>query len=188
MSREISLPLQSIFWSQDDHTIKRSLLMLVGVLVLAFSAQLSIPLTPVPLTFESATVILIGMAYGPRYGTYVVAAYLFAGATGLPVFADFSGGIIKFFGPTGGYLLGFLPAAWLSGYLAQHGFAKNSLTSFVAGCFGVSIIFASGVLYLAHLIGWEKAIAFGLMPFIASEIIKLVAVSFFIPKLWQQQQ
>jgi len=180
-----SIPMQSIFWTQHSHFLKRMSLLLGGVVVLALASQLSIPLQPVPLTFQSATVILIGMAYGPRYGASVVAAYLLAGACGLPVFANFSFGIDKFFGPTGGYLIGFLPAAWFSGYLAQKGFAKNIFLSFMTACLGASVIFLLGVTQLASLMGWHQALMLGVAPFIISETIKLLCVACVIPKLWK---
>lgn len=180
-------PLQSIFWPKDHSLVKQTLLILFGVFILALASQLSIPLLPVPLTFQSATVVLIGMAYGPRYGSYVVGAYLLAGLCGIPVFADFSSGLVQFSGPTMGYLIGFLPAAWLSGYLAQKGFAKNIPSSFLAACMGVSIIFTLGVGVLSQSIGFENAIKFGLLPFVFSEMIKLIAVACLIPRLWKSQ-
>src|SRR5579885_144824 len=183
----LSSPMQSIFWPKDNSLVKQALLILAGVLVLAIASQLSIPLKPIPLTFQSATVILIGMAYGPRNGSYVVVAYLLAGLFGIPVFADFSAGLSKLFGPSMGYLFGFLPAAFLSGYLAQKGWARNILSSLAAACLGVSVIFILGVAALAKFIGWESAIELGLMPFIVTEPIKLVAVSLVIPRLWQKK-
>ena len=187
MNRSLFLnaPLQSVFWSNQDTVLKHTLLILVGVFVLAFSAQLVIPLQPVPLTFQSATVILIGMTYGARYGSYTIAAYIFTGLIGLPVFENFSSGIVKFQGPTAGYLFGFLPAAFLSGLLAQYGFAKNIFTSFLVACLGAAVIFACGTFFLARMIGWDDAIAFGLTPFVLSEVIKLIAVACFVPRLWK---
>src|SRR5579862_8024751 len=106
-SLNIPKPLQSIFWSENNEVIRKIALILAGVLILAASAQLVIPLTPIPLTFQSATVILLAMAYGPRLGTYAVIAYLALGIGGLPIFESFSFGLAKLTGPTAGYLLGF---------------------------------------------------------------------------------
>lgn len=181
----LSSPYQSIFWPKNNSFIKQTLLILSGVVLLALASRISIPFVPVPLTFQSATVVLIGMAYGARLGTSVIAAYLIAGFCGLPVFTDPFSGFAALKGPTLGYLLGFLPAAYLSGYLAQKGFAKNRVKSFIAACLGASIIFIFGVSVLAQMIGWEKAIALGFMPFIISEPVKLLAVSLFIPRLWK---
>lgn len=181
-----SAPLQNIFWSREHSLLRQSALILTGVFLLAIASQIIIPLLPVPLTLQSATVILIGMAYGPRHSTYVVACYLLLGCLGMPVFADHSSGIACLSGPTAGYLIGFLPAAWVSGYLAQRGFAKTISGSFIAALIGASIIFAFGVPVLALSVGWHQAIAFGLMPFIISEPIKLFALSTLTPNLWKQ--
>lgn len=180
-------PMQSIFWAKENSLSKQFLLILFGVLILAIASQISIPLKPVPLTFQSTTVILIGMAYGARNGAYVVIAYLLAAICGLPVLEGFSAGIHRLFGPTWGYSFGFLPAAFLSGYLAEKGLAKNIALSFVAAFLGDSIIFGLGLAGLAWYIGWSQAIAFGLMPFVISEPIKLIAVSYFVPRFWKKQ-
>lgn len=176
----------SIFWPRKNSASNRVLLVLAGVCLLAAASQLSIPIEPVPLTFQSMTVVLIGMVYGARYGAYVMTTYLIAGALGLPIFADFSGGIVKLFGPTGGYLAGFLPAAFLSGYLAQKGWAKNVFSSFAVACLGASIIFFFGIAWLAKFVGLQQAITMGLLPFVLSETIKLIAVSLLIPKVWKK--
>lgn len=178
--------LKNIFWHDQASNINKILLLIFGITVLAIASQLSIPFQPVPLTFQSATVILIGMAYGPRHGSLVILGYYLAGICGLPVFADMSFGIQHFFGPTGGYLAGFLPAVFVSGYLAQAGFAKNIFTSFFAAILGASIIFAAGIMYLSQFIGLSQAISLGLLPFIWTEILKLMAVSLFIPGLWKK--
>jgi biotin transport system substrate-specific component len=178
--------LESIFCSRENSLSKQALLILFGVLLLAIVSQLSVPLRPVPLTFQSTTVILIGMAYGARQGSYVVMSYLLAGICGLPVFAHFSSGITEFYGPTSGYLLGFLPAAWFSGYLAQKGFGKNVVSSFVAALLGDCIIFALGLICLAAAIGIQSAIAVGLLPFLLSEPIKLIAVAYCIPRCFKK--
>lgn len=179
-------PMQSLLWPKENHFFKQAFLMITAVIVIAISAQLSIPLQPVPLTFQSTTVILIGMLYGARLGTYAIAAYLLAGLIGLPVYADFSAGIPVFFGPTCGYLISFLPAAFLSGYLAEKGWANTKLKSFVAACLGSCVIFLLGPLMLAQFIGWQKAIAFGITPFILTEPIKLLAISMLIPFIWKK--
>src|SRR5579883_1199956 len=178
-------PMQSIFWPKDHSLIKQLLLIALGVTLLAFASQLSIPLEPVPLTFQSTAVVLIGMAYGARQGAYVIAAYFLAGACGLPIFADFHAGPAVFVGPTGGYLVGLLPAAFLSGYLAQKGWGKHIISSFAAALLGVTLIFCLGLTWLSQSVGWHQAIIFGLMPFVLSETLKLMAVSYVIPKLWK---
>lgn len=183
----LNSPLSNVFWPKQGFLLKQATLILFGVALLAIASQLSIPLQPVPLTFQSVTVVLIGMAYGARGGASVITAYLIAGSCGLPIFADYSTGIEKLFGPTGGYLVGFLPAAWLSGYLAERGLGQKVFSSFIAALLGVSLIFLMGVSYLATFLGWDQAIALGLMPFILSEPVKLIVASFIIPHCWKKQ-
>lgn len=182
-----NMSLQNTLCPQDQTTIKKALMLLFGVILLAAAAQLSIPLQPVPLTFQSTTVVLIGMALGARYGAYTMGAYLLAGFCGLPVFANFSAGPTCFAGPTAGYLIGFLPAAFVSGYLSQKGMAAHWLTSFLAACLSVSIIFIFGIAWLALSVGWQAAFMVGFMPFIISEPIKLIAVAICAPSLWKKQ-
>ncbi len=177
---------KSLCWPKENIFLKQALLVLLGVSILSIVSQLSIPFKPVPLTFQSATVVLIGMAYGSRLGASVILSYFAAGCMGLPVFADYSMGIQHFGGFSGGYLLGFLPAAYLSGLFAERGWAKNRISAFAVALFSASVIFLFGVVQLAHFIGWENAITWGLMPFIYSEFIKLFAVSLIVPNLWKK--
>lgn len=100
--------------------LTKAALIVFGSLLLAVSAQFKIPLYPVPVTGQTLVVLLIGMTYGPRLGGITMAAYLFEGAIGLPVFAGGAAGMAVLFGPTGGYLFGFLLAAVAMGYLADH--------------------------------------------------------------------
>ena len=150
------------------------------------AANVSIPFEPIPFTFETTVVVLIGMVYGARNAAYVISTYYIAGILGLPVFANFGFGFHTFFGPTGGYLLGFLPAAFVSGYLAQRGWAKSILTSFVAAAIGICIIFLAGITTLSQIIGWHQAVMVGIMPFIISEPVKLVVAAVLAPRLWKQ--
>lgn len=174
--------------AQDHTSLRKVLMILAGVLLLTFSAQLSIPFQPVPLTFQTATVMLIGMAFGARYGTTVVAAYLGAGLLGAPVFANATGGLPILFGPTGGYLAGFLPAVWLAGFLTEKGFGRHPLTCFLAALLGTALMFATGIAGLSLYVGMHHAIEFGLMPFIISEPIKLIAVAAMVPRFWRQRE
>src|SRR5690242_18046214 len=105
--------LRSIVWPVQNKLVKQIGLIILGVCFLAGASQLIIPLNPVPLTFQSAAVILLGMLYGSRLATLSVMTYLLAGGLGLPLFAGLSSGLHVFMGPTSGYLIGFIPAAWL---------------------------------------------------------------------------
>lgn len=184
----LNYPLQSLCWPKQNKLIKNTLLVLTGVLVLALASQLAIPLKPVPLTFQSATVLLIALLYGARLGSVTIAAYLIAGACGLPVFAEmYSGLSTLFFDPTSGYLLGFFFAALVSGYLMQRGWGKHFISAFAASICGVTVIFALGLLVLSHYVGWYQAYLLGLQPFLITEFIKLLAVAAVAPRFWKQR-
>lgn len=165
---------ESVTLSQRISWPKELSVVIGAALFLALASQISIPLQPVPLTFQSVTVLLIGMALGPRLGGYAIALYLVAGSLGLPVFANFYSGVGAFVGPAGGYLIGFLPAAILSGYLAQK---KWTIT---AALLGTVVIFGSGYLYLSQLIGFSQAWLLGVKPFLISEPIKLMILCLFV--------
>lgn len=176
---------QSIFWQITNTSLKEVLFVLLGVFLLSLSAHISIPLRPVPLTFQSATVILIGMLSGTRLGAYTILAYLAAGFSGLPVFAGHLA-LGAFWGPSIGYLIGFLPAVALSGYLAERGWAQSVLKSFVATCLSAAVIFLFGISILTTFVGLKKAVLLGLMPFVFTEPLKLLAISFLIPQFWKK--
>lgn len=180
----LASPLRNIFFT-DATLLKKFLLIVGGVFTLAVASQLVIPLQPVPLTFQSATVILIAMAFGSRYGSAVVLSYLFCGAVGVPVFAGYSAGIVHFTGATAGYLLGFVIAAYAAGLLAERGVGRTFLGAFAVSLLAATIIFAAGIPVLAMFVGWKSAITLGLMPFIVTEPLKLLAVSAVIPRLWK---
>ncbi|MFN7097245.1 MAG: biotin transporter BioY [Gammaproteobacteria bacterium] len=177
--------VHSIFWPTHHRLLKNTLLVLIGAFILAVASQLSIPLTPVPLTFQSATVVLIGMMLGARLGLAAVMTYLVVGTLGMPVFAQFSAGPQILMGMNGGYLLGFIPAVLMSGYLAQRGWAKNYISGFIAALIGVSFIFAAGVTQLAAFLGWHAAWVAGVKPFIFTELLKLVIVALAAKQVWR---
>ncbi len=183
----LNYPLESLFWSKKNNLIKNALLVLIGVFVLAIASQLAIPLQPVPLTFQSATVLLIALMYGARLGSATIATYLIAGACGVPVFAEMSSGLnILLLGPTSGYLLGFFFAALLSGYLMQRGWGKHFISAFAASLCGAIVIFALGLLVLSHYTGWQVAFQVGLQPFLLTELFKLLIVAAIAPYFWKQ--
>ena len=155
-------------------------LMLAGSLFIALCAHIKVPMWPVPMTMQTFAVLLIGMAYGPRLGAGTVALYLAEGAAGLPVFAT-GAGIAYFAGPTGGYLIGFLIAAFVTGWLAARGWDRTIPHAFAAMTLGVILIFIPGVLWLSNLIGMDKAIAAGLLPFLAGAFVKTLLGALVLP-------
>jgi biotin transport system substrate-specific component len=182
----LSQPLRSVFWPTENKMIKEGLLIFLGIGLLAGASQLIIPLNPVPLTFQSAAVILLGMLYGSRLATISVIGYLMMGGLGLPLFAELSSGFGVFTGATAGYLLGFIPAAWLAGFLAERGLASKIHTAFFSSCLSVSIIFGLGVVVLSQFVGWNHAFSLGIAPFVLTEPLKLLAISLIIPHCWKK--
>lgn len=156
-------------------------------LILVASAYVSIPLpfTPVPITGQTFAVMLIGMVLGRTLGAGVVLAYLIEGACGLPVFAGGAMGLPALIGPTGGYLMGFVVAAWVTGFLAEHKWDRNYLLSALAMLIGHAIVFAAGMAWLYRYVPGDQVIALGLAPFVVGTIIKVVAAAGVLPAIWK---
>ena len=162
--------------------IKNILLILFGTLLLAVSAKVQVPFWPVPMTMQTFVVFLIGMTYGWKLSFFTLLAYLVEGAIGLPVFAK-GGGLLYLMGPTAGYLYGMLLAAVIIGWLSERGFTNSYLRCSIALLIGSLFIFALGVGYLGSIIGYDKAISAGLMPFIPSEFFKIALAVVLVPSI-----
>lgn len=164
----------------------------VAVLTAA-AAQISIPLpfTPVPFTFQPMVVLVGAMALGARLGMASQLVYLTLGVAGLPVFAaspSLPQGLGRLFGPTGGYLMAYPVAAFVVGALAERGFDRRYLSSVAAMACGLAIVFAGGVLWLGLLTpnpgGIMRALGAGFYPFVAADLLKLLAAAIVMPRLW----
>src|SRR5688500_10779857 len=161
----------------------------------AAGAQISVPLghTPVPLVMQDMVVLLGGAALGSRLGMAAQLVYLLAGIAGLPVFAAspvLPQGPLRLLGPTGGYLISYPLAAFLTGYLAERGFDRRYSTSVLAMAVGLVVIFAFGVPWLALLarpvgIGFEAALQAGLYPFLLGDVFKIFLGAAILPGLWK---
>ena len=158
------------------------LLILFGTLLLTISAKVQVPFWPVPMTMQTFVVFLIGSTYGVRLSFLTLVAYLFEGAIGLPVFAA-GGGIAYLTGPTAGYLYGMTLAAVVISYFANKGFSISYIKTFISIILGSIIIFALGIIYLGSIIGYNKALQAGLLPFIPSELFKIALAVILIPTL-----
>jgi biotin transport system substrate-specific component len=169
----------------------RVLAVLVGIGLLAASARLSVPFYPVPLTMQTLAVLLVGGLLGPTAGAGTVLGYLALGAMGAPVFANGLGGMAVLAGPTGGYLVGFVPAAWLIGWAARKGRSgrrpetrRGRLAGILRLALGAvaagAVIYGVGVPWLAVVTGMSlrEAVAAGLTPFLLGDLLKtLVAIA-----------
>ena len=130
----------------------------------------------------------IGAAFGWRLGMATVALYLLEGALGLPVFTgtpEKGIGLAYMAGPTGGYLAGFVLAAGVTGWLAERGFDRNVVTMVLAMTAGTIVLYAMGVGWLSYLIGVEKALVFGLYPFVLGDAVKIVLAALIFPAAWK---
>ena len=171
--------------STATSALTKAALVVFGSLLLAVSAQFKIPLYPVPVTGQTLVVLLIGMTYGPRLGGITMAAYLFEGAIGLPVFAGGNAGMAVLFGPTGGYLFGFLLAAVAMGYLAERGMGRSVVSTVIAMVIGNMVIYLCGASWLAGFIGFGKAMAAGVLPFLYGDALKLAVAAGLMPLAWR---
>ena len=151
---------------------KRLAKIALGVFIMFICSQISIPLQPVPVTLQTVGVLIIGLTYKKSDAAYAVGAFLALGAIGIPVFSGFRGGMELFFLSTGGYLIGMLLGAYSIAYLQEKFGDDNMLKLLAYSTVGLTVIFALGLSWLAYLIGVEKAIQFGLMPFIIPGIVK----------------
>ncbi len=146
---------------------------LFGTALMTASSYVSVPMLPVPMTMQTLAATLIGALYGWRLGALTIAVWLLQGALGMPVFSNGGGGLPHLLGPTSGYLFGFVAAAALTGVLAERGWTGDRVAlSFLSMLAGTALITLMGWLWLANLIGAEKAFWVGVAPFVLGGIVK----------------
>jgi biotin transport system substrate-specific component len=162
-------------------------MIVAGSAVVGLAAQLEIrlPFTPVPLTGQPFAVLLVGALLGARRGALAMLAYLAEGALGMPVFAGGAAGTARLLGPTGGYLLGFAPAAFVTGFLAERGWDRHVLSTWAAMALGSTMLFLCGLPWLARFVGWEHVLEAGLYPFVLGDLIKQGLAAFALPGAWK---
>lgn len=155
----------------------KAVLVLLGSLFLAASAQITVPMVPVPMTMQTYAVLVIGALCGWRLGAITVLAYLGQAAIGLPFLAGGAGGPLPFVGPTAGYLVGFVLGAALIGWLAERGWTSAGFVrSNAALLLAHAVVFIPGIAWLALPLGLGQAIAVGFAPFILGSILKSALV------------
>lgn len=154
--------------------LNEALLFLGGIFLLTAASQIEIPLQPVPITLQSVAVMLIGLSYKPNQALGVILSWLGLAACGAPVLAGFSGGLIKFVGPTAGYLFGFAVAAYGMAVLKERLFSNNWIGDLCLTVLGTLALYGFGVAWLSYLMG-DFAAAFyaGAVPFILPGIVKV---------------
>jgi biotin transport system substrate-specific component len=179
------LTLMSLVWPARSLT-RAAVLMAVGSALLAVSAKIQVPFYPVPMTMQTLVVLVIGAAYGWRLGGATVALYLVEGAWGLPVFAGPVAGIGYMAGPTGGFLMGFLAAAMVTGLMAERGWDRSlgRVLAMMAG--GHAVIFVFGLAWLAPMFQFDfgRAWAAGVAPFYAATVLKTALAAALMQAGW----
>ena len=152
--------------------------------LLILSAKIKVDLYPVPMTMQPLAVLMIAMLCGRNISVAAVGLYLFQGIIGFPVFA-YGGGLPYLFGPTGGFLFGFLFASILIGELADRGWGKFLFKSVFAMLLGLFVIYTCGIFQLSILKGFDFAILNGLKPFIIGDLYKLILAALLLPQIWK---
>ena len=157
---------------------------LLGCVLLIISAKIKVPLYPVPMTMQPLAVLMIGMLFGKNLASTTVGLYIFQGLMGLPVFA-YGGGFMYIFGPTGGFIIGFLIASIILGHLADKGWGRSLFTSMLCMMIGLFVIYFMGILQLSVIKGFDYAILKGFYPFIIGDLYKLFLAGILIPYIWK---
>jgi biotin transport system substrate-specific component len=169
-----------------NRRIRDLLLVVTGCLFVAGMAQvrISLPFTPVPITGQTFAILLVGASLGSRRGAASLALYILLGSLGLPFFAGGASGLSALLGPTGGYLVGFVVAAFLVGLMAARGLDRNVPGALLAFLAGEIVIYLFGVAWLSVYLGIWPAIVAGFLPFLVGDAIKLVAAGLALPAAW----
>lgn len=147
--------------------------------------SITLPFSPVPVTGQTFGILIVAMALGRVRGSAVVGAYLLEGAAGLPVFAGGSAGAAVFAGPTGGYLIGFLAAALITGWLADKGWHRSYLLSLLAMVLGTATIFLCGMTWLSAFVPKDNIVTLGFIPFVPGALAKIAVASAILPAVWK---
>ena len=171
--------------TKENEFLKSIFLVLSGVIFLSIMSQLIIPLyfTPVPISLGSFGVILIALLYGTKLGTATVLSYVVAGSLGAPIFAGFKAGSL--FSPTGGYILGYIAAALILGFLSDKGIAKSYVKTFLSLLLASAAILVLGALVLILFVPSKNVFMIGVLPFIPGDMLKIVAATLLFPRLWK---
>ena len=163
-------------------------LILGGSILVGLSAQAAIllPFSPVPITGQTFAVLLMGALLGARRASLCMLIYIAEGAAGLPVFALGQGGLAVLLGPRGGYIIGFITAAYITGLLAEKGWDRRIGPTLAAMAFGNMAIYAFGLAWLCCLMGVSRTLlAVGFYPFVIGDLLKIALAAILLPSGWK---
>lgn len=157
-------------------------------LILALSADVCVPIQPVPLSLQSLAVLLTGACLGRKLGSLAIVEYLLLGATGLPFFAEGHGGVEVLTSASAGYLYGFIASAYIAGIAAEKGYDRRFWSGLIAFALAHQIIFAFGILYLASYlhISLIEAFKVGYLPFAGFDLLKFLIATLIMIFLWHR--
>jgi biotin transport system substrate-specific component len=168
--------------------VVRQVGLVIGFSLLTFlAAQVVIPVGPIPITGSTFAVLLTGALLGSRLGAMAMIAYLIEGASGLPFFAGFHGGLLHLMGPTGGYLIAFPAAAYITGAFAEHGWDRRFLTAAAAMAIGSAIVMLSGWAWFSVIMHTSPMLTVyaTVIKFIPGDIIKISLAAAVLPSGWK---
>ena len=158
-----------------------AVLVIAGAALVALFARVEIPLVPVPITGQTLAVLWVAALLGARRGAWAMMTYLAAGAMGFPIFAGGGAGPATLLGPTAGYLVGFLLAAYVVGTLCEVGWDRRVGSALLAMAAGTALITACGVLWLAPFVGWDRVFVVGVRPFLIGDALKIGLAMLLLP-------
>lgn len=165
--------------AQERSWLKEVVVVLAASFIIALFAPISIPLpfSPVPIATQAHVVLLLACFLGSKRASMAVMAFILQGAMGFPVFAGGIGGIMVLAGPRGGYLLGYLAAAFVTGFIMENAKKRSSSNAFAAMGIGNLIVYLFGLPWLSQFVGWQGAIMLGMVPFLFGDVLKLVVAT-----------
>ncbi len=172
---------------RHDRAMWQSILLVVGASALVgLAAQVEVPMVPVPMSLQTLAISVVGLTLGARLAGAALLTYLAEGAMGLPVFAGGSGGLVHLFGPTAGFLWGFVAMAALTGLLAERGMARGFGRMFAAAIVPGTLLFVPGVAWLwaATPLDLQGAVMAGMVPFLIGDLVKSALAALIVAGGW----
>lgn len=169
--------LRSKIYAFLPAALRMPALIVAGSLVMVVCARITVPFWPVPMTMQVFGAFLLAGLAGGRLAAAMIALYLLEGALGLPVFANAAHGgvgILSLVGPTGGYLVGFAIAAFVSGEWIRRAGLGGRMASVLPMLAGLVLIYSLGWLWLSQFVGWANALTAGVLPFLPGDLLKIV--------------